>query len=181
MVRIETILYTIGVINPVKIISMQPALTTDTAKIRNCLKSDLHALLAIEQSVHIIPWTEETFKICFQSGYSGWVVEKNAEIIGFIIVSLTPEECHVLNLCIANPHQHQGWGRRLLEHTFAQAKMVGTGIIFLEVRKSNIRAISLYRKLQFHLVGERKAYYPSPAGNEDALVFAKSLHDIPLA
>jgi ribosomal-protein-alanine N-acetyltransferase len=43
------------------------------------------------------------------------------------------------------------------------------------VRRSNSHAISLYQKMNFHLVGERKEYYPTLSGYEDALVFAKRL------
>lgn len=154
----------------------KPALP-QAAMLRNCVKSDLNALLEIEQAVHAIPWTEDTFKICFQSSYTGWVIEREGKVIGFIIVSLTPQECHVLNLCIARPHQNQGWGKKLLAHTFTQAKMQGVGLVYLEVRKSNQRAISLYRKMKFHLVGERKNYYPSQEGFEDAFIFAISLHE----
>jgi [ribosomal protein S18]-alanine N-acetyltransferase len=144
---------------------------------RTLFQSDIHQLLRIEQSVHIAPWSEETFKVCFQSGYAGWAIEINKKIIGFIIISLTVEECHILNLCVDREFQHQGWGRRLLEHALNQARQHGIGIAYLEVRRSNSRAISLYRKMKFHLVGERKGYYPTVAGNEDALIFAMSLHD----
>lgn len=145
--------------------------------LRTLYKSDLPQLLAIEKSVHIAPWTEETFKICFQPGYLGWVVDSNRKILGFIIISLHREECHVLNICVMHDCQNQGWGRKLLDKALLQARQQGIGIAYLEVRRSNSRAISLYRKMGFHLVGERKSYYPTPNGYEDALIFARSLHD----
>jgi [ribosomal protein S18]-alanine N-acetyltransferase len=145
--------------------------------LRTFFKSDLHQLLSIEESVHIAPWTVETFETCFKSGYTGWVVEKDNKIIGFVIISLQADECHVLNLCVANEYQHQGFGRKLIEHALSHAKRQGIGIAYLEVRRSNSRAIALYRKLKFHLIGERKSYYPSQMGYEDALIFAKSLHE----
>ncbi|MBA3660861.1 MAG: ribosomal protein S18-alanine N-acetyltransferase [Gammaproteobacteria bacterium] len=150
--------------------------------IRKYFKSDLQSLLEIEQAVHVVPWTADTFKICFQSGYDGWVVALEKKVIGFVIVALTSHECHILNVGVARQHQHQGWGRQLLQHALSQARLQGAGIIYLEVRRSNNRAIALYRKMKFHLVGERKNYYPTQSGNEDALIFAKSLHtniDIP--
>lgn len=147
--------------------------------LRTFFKSDLAQLMAIENSVHIAPWTEDTFKTCFQSGYLGWVIENNKKILGFIIISLHREECHVLNLCVLHEHQHQGFGYQLLEYALQYARDNGIGIAYLEVRRSNERAISLYRKLDFHLVGERKSYYPTVSGHEDALIFAKSLHVYP--
>jgi ribosomal-protein-alanine N-acetyltransferase len=138
-------------------------------------QTDLNQLLAIETATHIAPWTEETFNICFRSGYLGWVVEIENKIIGFVIVSLQQDECHILNVVVVHAHQQQGWGRKLMEYALLQAEQRHVGIVYLEVRRSNSRAISLYRKLHFHQIGERKGYYPTVAGLEDALVFAKSL------
>ncbi len=145
--------------------------------LRTLFKSDLPQLLEIENAVHVAPWTEETFKACFQSGYIGWVIEIEKKIIGFIFIALTVDECHILNLCVAHAFQHQGWGQKLLEKALSHAKQHGIGIAFLEVRQSNTRAISLYRKMKFHLIGQRKNYYPTVTGNEDAFIFALSLHD----
>lgn len=145
--------------------------------LRNLYKSDLDQLLRIENSVHIAPWNNETFQACFQVGYYGWVVEIDTSIIGFVIVAMNRDECHILNLCVANPNQRQGWGNKLMAHALNYAKQQGVGIAYLEVRRSNSRAIKLYKKLNFHLIGERKDYYPVVNGYEDALIFARSLRD----
>lgn len=143
--------------------------------LRTLFKSDIERLLVIENAVHVAPWTEDTFKVCFQAGYLGWAIELDKKIIGFIITSMNTEECHILNLCVANEYQRQGHGEKLLEHTLQYAKQQGIGVVYLEVRRSNSRAISLYKKFHFHLVGERKDYYPTVVGKEDALVFGRSL------
>jgi ribosomal-protein-alanine N-acetyltransferase len=145
--------------------------------LRTLFKSDIDQLLTIENAVHVIPWTEETFKTCFLSGYQGWVIEVEKVIIGFVFISLRTDECHILNLCVAQPFQKQGYGRKLLAHALQYAKRQGMGIAYLEVRRSNLRAITLYQQMNFYLIGERKDYYPIPSGREDALIFAKSLCD----
>lgn len=128
-------------------------------------------------ATQVSPWTEETFNVCFQAGYVGWVVEIEKKIIGFVMVSLQMDECHILNLVVGNAHQRQGWGQKLMDHALEYADQKGAGIVYLEVRRSNSRAIALYRKLHFHVIGERKEYYPTVAGKEDALIFAKSLRE----
>lgn len=144
--------------------------------LRTLFNSDLPQLLMIEKSVHVSPWSEDTFKSCFQAGYMGWVIEQDKKVIAFIMISLTPDECHILNICVARVHQHQGYGKQLLVHALTHAKSHGVAIAYLEVRRSNERAIALYKKNQFHLVGERKNYYPTVGEEkEDALVFAMSL------
>lgn len=143
--------------------------------LRTLFKSDLPQLLLIEKDTSISPWTDDIFKLCFASGYMGWVVELEKKLIGFIIVSQTGTECHILNLAVAHAHQHQGWGRKLMEASLDYAKNAGLGIAYLEVRRSNLRAIKLYKNMKFQLIGERKDYYPTVAGKEDAFIFAKSL------
>jgi ribosomal-protein-alanine N-acetyltransferase len=143
--------------------------------IREFIKADLPQMLAIEQTVHIAPWADETFKTCLEANCKGWVVEIDKRVIGFVIASQSNDECHILNLCVRRDSQHQGWGSKLMAAALQSAKQKGIGIAYLEVRRSNTRAINLYKKMKFQQVGERKNYYPDPTGPEDALVFAKSL------
>lgn len=143
--------------------------------LRAITKNDIPQLLVIENSVHVIPWTHESFNACFSAGYLGWCVELENQMLGFIIVSQSIDECHVLNLCVSRKYQQKGWGRKLLEYALDHARKRRIGIAYLEVRRSNVKAISLYQKMKFHLVGERKGYYPTVAGQEDALIFALSL------
>ena len=147
---------------------------------RKMLKDDLPALMAIEKSVQGAPWTEETFKTCFEHAYDGWVVEREGQIAGYIVLGLKADECHILNLCVARACQRQGLGRLLLEYGITEAKKRQTLVIYLEVRRSNSRAIALYRKLKFLLIGERRHYYQTVNGPEDALVFAMSLDEKPV-
>jgi ribosomal-protein-alanine N-acetyltransferase len=143
--------------------------------LRTLLRSDMSAVLSLEEATHVVPWSLSIFESCFESGCLGRVIEIEGKVIGFIIFSLCISECHILNLCIAYYWQRQGWGSKLLKHILMYAKQHGASIAYLEVRRSNSRAISLYKKLEFHIVGERKEYYPTVVGHEDALIFAKSL------
>lgn len=147
---------------------------------RKMVKADLPQMLMIEQSVQGAPWTEETFKTCFEMDYDGWVAERDGRIIGYIVLGMQMDECHILNVCVARDYQRQGLGRSMLEFAMAEAKSREMGVAYLEVRRSNSRAISLYRKLNFMLIGERKNYYQTVSGLEDALVFAVNLKNKPV-
>lgn len=146
--------------------------------LRKMAKGDLQQMFAIEQSVQGAPWSEETFKVMFEMQYDGWVAERDNRIVGYIVVALQPDECHILNLCVAREYQRQGLGRMLLEYGLNEAKNRDMGIAYLEVRRSNTRAIALYRKMKFILIGERKHYYQTVSGPEDALIFAMSLKTV---
>jgi ribosomal-protein-alanine N-acetyltransferase len=148
--------------------------------LRTLYKSDLPQLLAIENAVHVAPWAEETFAICFKHHCKGWVVEMDKQVIGFILISFSSEECHLLNVCVAHAHQHQGFGKILLEKAMAYAAGEGVEVMYLEVRESNTRAIAMYEKAGFQLVGKRKGYYPTVTGREDALILARILGSTPI-
>lgn len=143
--------------------------------IRLLSELDLLALLAIEEATQPAPWSEAAFQRCWEANYPGWVLEQDDKIVGFIVISLASGECHVLNLCISPSHQRQGLGHQLLNYALKWAKEQGAGIVYLEVRRSNKQAIALYRKMNFKQIGERKNYYPTPKGQEDALVFARDI------
>ena len=48
-------------------------------------------------------------------------------------------------------------------------------MVYLEVRRTNTPAISMYRNMNFKHIGERKNYYPTAKGSEDALIFVRDL------
>lgn len=143
--------------------------------IRSLKLTDLPQILLIEEAVHISPWTESTFKTCLHSSCAGWVIELDRKIIAFLVASLHEDECHILNIGVAREHQRQGFGRELMLHALADLTVRRVTVVYLEVRRSNTRALSLYNQLNFKKIGERKAYYPAPEGAEDALIYAKLL------
>jgi [ribosomal protein S18]-alanine N-acetyltransferase len=138
-------------------------------------ETDLPQLLVIEKLTQKQPCPAETSRPCWQAGYSGWVVEQEDKVLGFILATLHVGETHILNLCIHPDFQRRGYGRQLLVHLLDVAKEKGNGVAFLEVRRSNLGAIELYKNEGFVRIGERKNYYPSQQGREDALIFAKDL------
>ena len=74
--------------------------------------------------------------------------------------------------------RRRGAAGRLIDAALVWARGAGIKAVYLEVRKSNEAAISLYNKNGFRQVGTRKSYYESP--NEDALVMAVELQRRPV-
>jgi ribosomal-protein-alanine N-acetyltransferase len=143
--------------------------------IRQLSDLDIPNLLTVEEAAQSSPWSDAAFKRCFEANYLGWTAEAPGKMLGFIMISINLGECHILNLCVHPTEQHKGIGRHLLLYALRWAKQVGAGMIYLEVRRSNLAAIGLYRKMNFRIIGERKQYYPMGAGREDALIFARDL------
>jgi ribosomal-protein-alanine N-acetyltransferase len=139
--------------------------------------SDLSEVMAIELRAYPFPWTEGIFRDCLRVGYSCWVLEDEGSerIEGYGVLSLAPDECHLLNLTVRPESQGQGVGRRLLRGLLDQARKHPVDSLFLEVRPSNEAAVRLYLSEGFNEVGVRKRYYPAARGREDALVMARGL------
>jgi ribosomal-protein-alanine N-acetyltransferase len=144
--------------------------------VRKIINADIPRLVAIELLTQAAPWSEDVFKRCLAIGYDGWCVERDNQLIAFIMMSSTLSgESHILNLCVDPAYQRQGFGQALLAYAVSQASIKGMTLVYLEVRRSNQHAIELYNKLGFIQIGERKNYYPHATGREDALVFVKDI------
>ena len=70
-----------------------------------------------------------------------------------------------------------GLGEDLLEQILYASQTLGCLRIFLEVRKSNLTAISLYQKRGFKKLSIRKNYYKLDKSREDAIVMSKNIRN----
>jgi ribosomal-protein-alanine N-acetyltransferase len=141
---------------------------------------DLDAIMQIEPTIYSHPWTRGNFSDSLNSGYSAWILLEHEEIIGYALMMRVLDEAHLLNLSIAKPQQKRGLGRYLLEHMLTIAKNHKATNMFLEVRPSNISAISLYENMGFCEISVRRGYYPadpkiSETGREDAVLMGLAL------
>lgn len=138
--------------------------------------SDLPEVLAIEQQTQFSAWTKQLFEEAL-SHYACWVMENSQTIIGFgiLLVKQQIHEGHIMDIAIKPTFQGHGFGRALMRYLIDCAKVAKIHILFLEVRRSNVKAIMLYQTLGFNELGVRQQYYPAKDGREDALVFALDL------
>lgn len=145
-------------------------------RVRSLTVADLPHVLAIERTAYEFPWSEGVFRDCLRVGYRGLIATGlTGEILGYGLFSVAASEVHILNICVAAPYRRQGVATMLLEHMADIARHKRADSLLLEVRPSNIAALSLYRRLGFRWVGRRKRYYPAVRGREDALLLARSV------
>lgn len=137
--------------------------------------ADLDAVMAVELRAYPFPWTLGIFRDCLHAGYSMWLQERDGEILGYGVLSIAADEAHILNLCTAPGHEGQGLGQRMLQALLRIARAQHAQRVFLEVRPSNPRAITLYDRSGFNEIGRRPRYYPAHHGREDAIVMAMEL------
>ncbi len=149
---------------------LEPAL-----ELRPMSESDLPAVMAIETDIYPFPWTLGNFRDSLAAGYGCWTYRCEGELLGYGVLMLAADEAHLLNISIARARQRQGYGSLLLERLCELAGKLGAGLVFLEVRPSNLAGLRLYERHGFERVGVRRDYYPAQQGCEDALIFSLAL------
>ena len=154
---------------------MSAILARQGSIIRPLATVDLDAVMDIESRAYDFPWTQGIFRDCLRVGYCCWCYENDGLIQGYGVMSVAAGESHILNLTVRPESQRQGIGSKLIKHFLQLARRHDADIVMLEVRPSNLSAISLYEKMGFNEVGVRRNYYPAYHGREDALLLALSL------
>ena len=142
---------------------------------RSMSASDLDAVMAIENAIYTHPWTRGNFRDCLDAHYHCRVLELDAGLTGYSVVSTAAGEAHLLNLSVAADWQGHGYGRGLLTYMTGMARECGALKMFLEVRASNAGAYRLYLRAGFCEIGLRRGYYPDKAKPEDAVVMELDL------
>lgn len=144
-------------------------------EIRPLSQGDIVAVAALERAAYEFPWSAGIFRDCLLAGYTSVALVRHGDVLGYAVMSVAAGEAHLLNICLSPLLRRQGIGRYLLEYMMAQAGEAGAEKIFLEVRPSNLRALKVYRKAGFELIGVRRGYYRAARGKEDAVVLMRRL------
>jgi ribosomal-protein-alanine N-acetyltransferase len=137
-------------------------------------EGDLDTIIEIERQSFTNPWSRESFlsELHHQDSYNYGVISnhhtENRHIIAYICYRVTVGEMHLMKIAVAPYWRERGIGCWLLRNNLAVCQNKGIDDFFLEVRPSNVSAISLYQKLGFKIIGRRPRYYSDT--REDALV-----------
>lgn len=169
---------------------------TDSAgyTIRDIAASDIDNIAAMHKENFTDFWTADMIKGSFYSdGFYGGLIEtadgaeqkddtcavevvpksKNSakKTVCTVMFSSVFGEAELLSAVTEKSFRRRGFGELLLKKYSEKLKADGIKTIFLEVRESNEAAISLYNKLGFIKISERKKYY----GDETAVIMRKEL------
>ena len=146
------------------------------ARLEPMTAARLDAVMAIEYASYDFPWSRGNFADSMAEGYrcQGLFLRRQTDVqpvlVGYSIVMRGVDEAHLLNIAVAPEFRGQKMAVLLLQQLCAWARLQGLDYVWLEVRLSNLRAQKLYREFGMHAVGQRKNYYRSADGHEDAIV-----------
>jgi ribosomal-protein-alanine N-acetyltransferase len=137
--------------------------------------SDLDQVLEIERASFPTPWTRAAF--CYEIEQNKvarcTVLRGRRGMVGYLCLWEIGHEIHITNLAVHPEWRRRGVARQLLGTALIEGVARGVTLAFLEVRPSNTRALALYERLGFQVIGRRNGYYFDTG--EDALVMEARL------
>jgi len=141
-------------------------------KIRAATARDLREIIEIEHLAFDSPWSLDSFERELSLPFSRLIVavlgaDPGGRLVGFLCRWLVADECHILNVAVHPQMRRAGIANRLMSDALAEARARNAKVVTLEVRRSNVAARSLYRKLGFEERRLRRNYY---GAGEDAIV-----------
>ena len=98
---------------------------------------------------------------------------KNGSIVGYCGYLQVLDEADITNVAVDAASRRDGVGESMLQELMRRGAQKGIKAFTLEVRESNLAAISLYQKLGFASAGIRKNFYDAP--KENAVIMWKYL------
>ncbi len=135
---------------------------------------DIEQVLILEKKLFPAPWSHASYEneIVRKDACSFVVRSANNNnklpIIAYSSFRFYEDEMHLFKIAVDIKWQKKGIASWLLTRCFQMAAEKGAISAFLEVRATNISAITLYENLGFKIVGKRLNYYSDT--KEDALI-----------
>jgi ribosomal-protein-alanine N-acetyltransferase len=141
---------------------------------REAVRADLLSVFRIEKASFAQPWPYRAFERFL--GTSGFLVADMQDVVGYVVADDIRNHGrplgHVKDIAVGPEFRGQGVGATLLERAIDVLHERRVHAVKLEVRASNERALSLYRRYGFIHRQTSPGYY---ADGEDALVLVREL------
>lgn len=132
--------------------------------------ADCRDLAELDKICFSTPWSEQSFLEETQNSLATYLLAKiDGKIVGYCGFWRVSGEAQVTNIAVLPEYRRQkiaeNLAKKMLEICADDEQIV------LEVRESNLAAISLYEKLGFIKAGIRKRFYHSP--DEDGITMLR--------
>ena len=108
---------------------------------------------------------EEEFYLEYIKNQRVIVAEKETNVIGYILFNQILDEAEIYKIVVLKDFRKKQIAFKIIEFLLNELKKSDVKKIFLEVRKSNIPAINLYKKCEFIDIREIVDYYSNPKEN----------------
>ncbi len=144
-------------------------------RVRKASKEDLEKIYEIERRSFPYPYSPWDFSYFLNREPQNFLVwETEGEIVGYIVGNCQKDKLTIISIAVLPEFRRRGIGTALIKELIRK----NTGSVRkveLQVRISNLPAISLYQKLGFTLIRRLPFYYRD---GEDAYLFQKYIPKI---
>ena len=113
-------------------------------------------------------WSEKSITETVNTGGCYFAAYKDGLMLGVVGAKQVLDEAYISNISVLPEFRRMGIAASLMAALIEHLKQQNAAFVTLEVRDSNMSAISLYEKLGFELKGIRKNFYEEP--KEDARI-----------
>jgi [ribosomal protein S18]-alanine N-acetyltransferase len=140
--------------------------------------ADLDSIERIERASYPTPWSRSMFvsELAKPSSLSIAAVTPEEQLVGYLVLSRYVDAWHVMNVAVEEGYRRHGIASAMLERLFQVTRDSAERGYTLEVRVSNVAAISLYEGFGFVSRGVRRGYYTD--NREDALIMWKDAEQV---
>ena len=144
-------------------------------KIRAFRATDAPAIAEIlRHSAEAAQWPPGSYaKLAESPGGLVLVYEASDQPVGFLAARQAADEAEILNIAVQRDFRGKGVASALLLAALDEFRRSSIARVFLELRESNLPALTLYNRHGFTPSGRRKAYYHHPT--EDAISMLRKL------
>ena len=141
-------------------------------EIREATITDIPALLEMENECFLHPWGEKDllYELKENPVNTMYVLEEENKVIGYLDFWITFDSATVCQIAIRKDYQGRHLSDLLMQEMIDDCYAKHVINITLEVRKSNIKAINLYKKFGFKEVVVKPHYYDN---GEDAIYMVR--------
>lgn len=127
------------------------------------------AIAAIERACFHKPWSEKGLREELELENNLFLAAvEGEEVVGYVGCQTVLDEGYITNVAVSPDHRRRGIAASLLTALRDQAEKKDLSFLTLEVRASNVPAITLYEAAGYVPVGTRRNFYSDP--KEDALL-----------
>ena len=162
--------------------SIKTKLTTKPISIsfKKFRQNEIETIASIESGSSEFPWAKNQLsKSISNPNNLCYAVSVKSQIVGYIIAMPSADSADILNITIHKDFKRKGYGSSLLDYLTKELINKGIKTIFLEVRRGNFAAISLYSSLGFEEISVRKNYYTKNSNQlsrrEDGIIMCLEL------
>ncbi|MBE5744249.1 MAG: ribosomal-protein-alanine N-acetyltransferase [Clostridiales bacterium] len=140
--------------------------------IRLFKREDLFKIEVIERECFRVPYAEKMLESSFNAPTFFGLLDDEDDVRGYVFATIVLDEVNIDRVAVREKFRNKGVATSLLNRAEELFLERGVTNVYLEVRRSNAKAIALYEKLGYKKIGVREKYYENI---EDAFVMQKEL------